>query len=65
MLKQLKRDILDPPMRPLILRVVELRESDVAVLQGNDGARGSHHIVKLAHCLVPVADSRAYPETYK
>ena len=35
-LKQPDRDVLDPPLRPLILRVVALRDCAVVVLQGHN-----------------------------
>ena len=63
MLKQPRGDTLDPPVRPHILRVVKLRDSGMAVLQGIDGATISHQVAKSAQRLVFVADSRVYPET--
>ena len=54
-----------PRMRQFhILRIVELRSSGVAILQGNDGATVAHQVSKLAHCSVPVSDTRIYPETF-
>lgn len=65
MLQQPKGDTLDPTIRPHILRILELRSSSVAVLQGNDGATVAHLLTKLAHCFVPVSDTNIYPETYE
>lgn len=64
MLKQPQGHSLLPPLYPHILRIVENRDSGVAVLQGNDGATITHQIAQLAHCSVPVADTNVYPETY-
>ena len=63
-LKHKKKNTLDPPVRPHILRVVELRKSGVAILQGSDATTISHQVSKLAHCSVPVTDTNLYPETF-
>ena len=64
LLKQKKKNTLDPPVRPHVLRVIELRKSGVAILQGSDATTISHQVSKLAHCSVPVIDTNLYPETF-
>ena len=64
LLKKKKKNTLDPPVRPHVLRVVELRKSGVAILQGSDATTLSHQVSKLAHCSVPVIDTNLYPETF-
>ena len=65
MLKQAKDHTLQPSVRPLILRIVDLRGSGVVVAQGGDGATITHQVSQLAHCRVPISDHGAYPEKYK
>ena len=64
LLKQKKRNSLDPLVRPHVLRVVELRKSGVAIFQGSDATTISHQVSKLAYCTVPVLDTNLYPETF-
>ena len=64
MLKQPKGDTLDPTVRPHILQILEIRAAGVAILQGNDGATVAHQISKIAHCSMPVSDTKICPETY-
>ena len=56
LLKQKKKNTLDPPVTPQVLCVIELRKSGVAILQGSDATTISHQVSKLAHCSVPVID---------
>ena len=51
-------------LTPHVLRVIELRKSGVAILQGSDATTISHQVSKLAHCSVPVIDTNLYPETF-
>ena len=64
LLKHKKKNTLDPPVRPHVLRVIELRKSGVAILQGCDTTTISHQVSKLAHCSVPVTNTNLYPETF-
>ena len=43
---------------------MELKNSGVVVLQGRDGTIVSRQISQLAHCSVPVADHKIYPEKF-
>ena len=62
MLKRKVTNTLGVPVRPHSLRVVALRGSGVAVLQGSDGETITHQVAKLAPCSILVADTRIYPE---
>ena len=64
MVKQKKKHTLQPSVRPHILRVVDLKPSGVAVLQGSDGTTIDHQVTQLAHCSVPIADTNLYPHKY-
>ena len=64
LLKQAKSHTLQPSVTPHILKITELRKSGVVVLQGRDGHKVSRQISQLAHCSVPVADHKIYPEKY-
>ena len=64
MLKQLVKDTHCMPIRPHILRVVALKESGVAILQGSDDATANHHASKLSQCLLPMLDTRVYLGKY-
>ena len=50
--------------RPHILRIVELRDSRMAVFGGRDGTMMQEQVKHIAHCTVPVGDKRVYPELY-
>ena len=52
MLKQLVKDTHCMPIRPHILRVVALKESGVALLQGSDDATVNHHASRLSQCFI-------------
>ena len=64
MVRQKKAHTLQPSVRPHILRVIELKESGVVVLQGSDGATINHQVSQLARCSVPISDMIIYPEKY-
>ena len=64
LVKQSKIDTLQPSIYPHILRVMEIRGSGVIVLQGRDGETVTRQVAQLAHCSVPVADRKIYPEKY-
>ena len=51
-----KRNTLEVPAQQLVLRIVEMRPSGVAVLQGRCGARMSAHVTSLAPCHLPDLD---------
>ena len=48
-MKQVREDTLDVPARPHILRVVEIKPSGVAVLEGSDAARVEEQVNNIAH----------------
>ena len=58
MVKQMKIHTLQPSVRPHILRIVDVKSTGVAVLQGSDGSTVDHQVTQLAHCSVPIADTK-------
>ena len=47
-----------------LLRVVEIKPSGVAVLEGSDAARIKEHQKKIAHCPLPILDGKTYVERF-
>ena len=64
LLKQKKKDCLQPPARPYILRVVELRPSGVVVLEGSDVARVQRRVKDIAHSHLPILDPTLHPHRF-
>ena len=64
MLKQQTDSTLDAPARPHILRVVEIKQSGVALLEGSDAARIEEQQKNIAHCPLPILDTKLYPERF-
>ena len=64
LVKQSKINTLQTSVHPHILRIMEIRDSGVTMLQGRCGATVSRHISQLAHCSVPVANYQIYPELF-
>ena len=64
MVKQKKKHTLQPSVRPHILRIVNIKSTGVVVLQGSDGTTVDHQVTQLAHCSVPIADTKLYPHKY-
>ena len=64
LLKQQVGNTLGVPVSHHIPKVVALRGSGVAVLQGSNGAAISHQLSYLAPSSVPVADTKVYPGRY-
>ena len=62
LLKQKKKHTLDVSVRPHILRVVEVRDSGVAVVEGSDAARIEEQVKNLAHNPLPVLNTN--PERF-
>ena len=56
LVKQSKYNTLQSSVHPHILRILEIRDSGMIMLQGRCGATVTRHISQLAHCSVPVAD---------
>ena len=57
LVKQKSKHTLDVPARPHILRVVEVKDSGVAILQGSDAARIKEHLKN-------ILDPYLYPERF-
>ena len=53
-----------PPARPHILRVVELRTSEVVVLEGSDAARVQRQVKDKAHSPLPILDPSLHPDRF-
>ena len=51
-------------VHPHVLRIVELRPSGIVVLEGSDAARITKLMKDLAHCNLPIEDTRLYPGRY-
>ena len=64
MVKHKKTHTLEPSVTPHILKIVELKDTGVVILQGRDGTKVPRQIQQLAHCSVPVADHKIYPELF-
>ena len=64
MLKQKTDNTLDAPARPHVLRVVEIKASGVALLEGSDAARIEEQQKNIAHCPLPILDGNMYPERF-
>ena len=64
LLKHKKKDCLQPPARPHILRVVELRPSRVVVLEGSDAARVQRQVKDIAHSPLPILDPSLHPDRF-
>ena len=64
LLKRPTASSLEVNTRPHILRIVELRDSGIAVLGGRDGTTMQEQVKHIAHYIVPVGDKRVYPELY-
>ena len=56
---------LETPVTPHILRIEEIKDTGVVVLQGRDTTKVTRRIEQLAHCSVPVADHKIYPDLFK
>ena len=63
-LKHRTESTLEALARPHILRVVEIRPTGVAVLEGSDVARIWKYKKTCAHCPHPILDPNMYPERF-
>ena len=64
LLRQKKKDCLQPRARPPILRVVELRPSGVVVLEGSDAPRVQCQIKDISHSSLPILDPSLHPDMF-
>ena len=62
--KQKQNHCLQPPARPHILRIVELRPSGIVALEGSDAARAQRQIKDVAHSTLPILDPALHPERF-
>ena len=63
-MKQVQEDTLDVLASPHILRVVEIKPTGVAVLEGSDGARVEEQVKNIAHSRLPILDHNTLPERF-
>ena len=61
LLKQKQKNCLQPPARPHILRIVELRPSGIVILEGSDAARTQRQIKDVAQSPLPILDLALHP----
>ena len=64
LLKRPKASSLEVNTRPHITRIVELRESRMAVFGGRDRTMINEQVKQIAHYTVPLGDKRVYVERY-
>ena len=64
LLKQEKDHSLQPPAYPHVLRILEIRPTGIVILEGSDAARCSRQLKDVAHCPLPILDTRLYPGRY-
>ena len=64
LLRQKKKNCLQPPARPHILLVVELRLAGVVVLEGSDGARVQRQVKDIAYSPLPILDPSLHPDRF-
>ena len=64
MIRQKTKNTLEAISRPHVLRVVEVRDSGVVVMEGSDAARREEQVKNVAHCPLPILDTRLYPGRY-
>ena len=63
-LKQQTDSTLDAPARSHVLRVVEIKASGVAILEGDDVARIEDQQKNIAHFPLTILDGKMYPERF-
>ena len=64
MIRQVTENTLQAPSRPHVLRIVELKDSGVVVMEGSDAARWEEQVKNVAHCPLPILDTKMYPVRY-
>ena len=61
MIRQKRDGTLDVHSRPHVLRVVEVKPSGVVLMEGSDAQRREEQAKNVAHCPLPILDTRMYP----
>ena len=64
LLKHETKNTSEAPAYPHVLRILEIRPTGVAILEGSDAAHCSRRLKDVAHCLLPILDTRLYPGRY-
>lgn len=64
LLKEQTDTTLDAPTRPHVLRVVEIKPSEIALLKGSDAAKIEEHQKNIAKCPLPILDHKIYPKRF-
>ena len=60
LLKQEAKNTSEPPAYPHVLRILEIRSTGVTILEGSDAARCSRQLKDVAHCPLPILDTKPY-----
>ena len=64
MIRQVTKNTLQAPSRPHVLRIVEVKESGVVLMEGSDAARCEEQVKNVAHCPLPILDTTMYLARY-
>ena len=60
MIRQMTKNTLDAPTRPH----VEIKPSEVVLMEGSDAARWEEQLKNVAHCPLPILDTKICSERY-
>ena len=64
MIKREIKHTMEAKTHPHVLRIFELRPSGIVVLEGSDAARCTKLMKDIAHCPLPIEDTRPHPGRY-
>ena len=64
MVKREIKHTMEAKTHPHVLRIFELRPSGIVVLEGSDAARCTKLVKDIAHCPLPIEDTRLHPGRY-
>ena len=63
LLKHETKNIVEALADPHVLRILEIRATRVVILEGSDATRCSRQLRDVAHCLLPILDTRLFPSS--
>lgn len=64
MIRHVTNNTVDAPVRPHAVRIVEIKPSGVVLLEGSDVARREEQLKNVAHCPLPLLDTKMHPMRY-